>query len=207
MRLFRVALFSGLLLVAIFFAWTQRSPTIETLESENPIGNTFNAPSPLTPSLENLSLNVLTEAPEGTEEDLAVQASKLSGTEIKALSSKSTDSTLNGDERALSVYLLALNQSIAVVPELTSIALTPWSNQLNPRQQEEEQVIRALAIEGLERSPTSLARVSLQKIVNQSASPFLVDRAHRAILSRDGAVSSLEDQDNQALSELLKKTN
>jgi len=138
-----------------------------------------------------------------TSDRLDQMAQGLKGAEIQLLNQVVKDPHADGDLRATSVELLARTKKEESLTALEDITATPWSQQTDPRTQAFEKALRARAIEGIENHPSQTATASLEKVIAQTQDRFLKDHAQRALLFRKGQVSSVEQQDEQALKKLI----
>lgn len=143
----------------------------------------------------------LTDHPEEIEKRLKELAEKMQETDVPELQATALDTTLNGDYRFLSVYILGESSLPKAQESLETIASSPIPTLSEARLTTQEEIIRGQAVEAL-RKPESLKRV-----LAQADNTFVVDRAQRNLLYREGKISAApEQQDQEALTKLLKKT-
>lgn len=135
---------------------------------------------------------------------LLERAQKLTKKELSNLSQIFWTST-NGDERSLSLYLLAHTSNPDVIENLEKIVME--LPELNDEHQGiENQAFQAMAVEGIAQfEDKNLAIKSLENLIQNSKSPWVQDRATRSLLALQGKVPSIETQDRQALKNLLNK--
>lgn len=144
--------------------------------------------------------------PELTQSRLGELANSLSDHHLEVLKETALSQDLNGDERALSVYLLTLNQSSKSLDLLKEVSLAPLPNSTGPLQ-EQEILIRTLTIDGFVHHPeVKRAREFLKLIGEKSEVAAVSDRAQRAYasLSSNGQIPQPETQEKQALEKLLQ---
>lgn len=144
--------------------------------------------------------------PEESNRRLLKWAEKLNQDDLLRLKKKALDFELNGDQRALSVYLLGLSPRAEALAELGEIARSPVPNLPDDRSREFEMIYRAQAIEGLIRpSQPELSRQELQKTIAHVSDSALLDRSIRGLSYLNGSVpSSPKTQDEKALNKLLE---
>lgn len=146
------------------------------------------------------AVSKLTDRPDEEEEHLKDIALHLQDPDIKTLQAQALNPQLNGDERFLSVYILGESTLPSAQESLEEIATTPIPKLHEARLISEEQVLRAQAIESLRDTDR------IKHIIATSNDHFLADRAQRSLLYREGKVSAPEQQDQEALKQLLDKT-
>ncbi len=147
------------------------------------------------------AMSQLNDHPEEIQKRLKDLASKMKETDIPALQETALNTALNGDQRFLSVYILGESSLLKAQEGLETIATSPIPALHDSRLINQEEVIRGQAVESL-RQPESLNRV-----LSKSDNAFITDRAQRNMLYRQGRISSTpEQQDQEALAQLLKKT-
>jgi hypothetical protein len=149
---------------------------------------------------ESESISQLNEHPEEVQHRLKELADQVQEDHVVVLKEKALDTSLNGDERFLSVYILGESRLPKAQEILEQIADTPIPHSKESRLTAQEEIIRGQAIESL-REPASLRRV-LERADNK----FLTDRAQRTLSFREGkTTNSPEKQDQEALGKLLEK--
>jgi len=134
-------------------------------------------------------------------------AENLETADLNLLKIKALDESINGDERFLSIYLLAYNGKDISLDSLQNIALSlvPAPESQNQGLRDLEIQIRAQAIEGLSRFyGNERAKAILEKAAEMQNEAFLRDRANRALYSWR-TQNSIENQDKTALEKLLYK--
>jgi hypothetical protein len=146
--------------------------------------------------------------PQQIEKMLDSYAAQLNADQLKTLQQKAISLESEADLRALSVDLLARNGSDLAIRSLANLALSEIP-QLEPnsipikRRTEFETVLRAMAIEGLQKAKNpDLAKLTVRQIIHKSSNQFLIDRAHRARASLEQGLPSPEKQDEEALKKL-----
>jgi hypothetical protein len=147
------------------------------------------------------AMSQLNDRPEEVQKRLKELADKMRETDVSALQEAALNIALNGDQRFLSVYILGESSLSKAQESLETIASSPIPPMHEARMTNQEEVIRGHAVESLQK-PESLKRV-LARIDNT----FIADRAQRNLHYREGkGTSSPEQQDQEALTQLLKKT-
>lgn len=157
---------------------------------------------------EVLQVGKTTDEPNAVENRMQSIARQMEPEHIQYLEQVLLDRKQGGDERAMAVELLSRNQSEQAENILKNFILQDQGavvNNKGQRQQEQEIIFKAQAIEGIAgREDKSLARKHLDEIANKSSQSFLVDRAKRAKAQIDGQLRSLDSQDNEALKKLIE---
>ncbi|MGZ3743512.1 MAG: hypothetical protein ACXWRE_07855 [Pseudobdellovibrionaceae bacterium] len=149
---------------------------------------------------EATAMSQLNDHPEEVQKRLRDLADKMQEADVPALQATALNTSLNGDQRFLSVYILGESSLPKAQESLESIASAPIPAMHEARLTNQEEIIRGQAVESL-RQPERLKRV-----LAQVDNTFITDRAQRNLLYREGKVSaSPEQQDQEALSKLLKK--
>ncbi|HEY8271380.1 MAG TPA: hypothetical protein VIG33_10875 [Pseudobdellovibrionaceae bacterium] len=192
---------------------TSNPPSVTTLESAAPASATATAKGAggkpafavgefvALVKNEAVAMSQLNDHPEEVEKRLKDLAEKMQEADVPELQATALNTSLNGDQRFLSVYILGESSLPKAQESLETIATAPIPTMSEARLTNQEEIIRSQAVESL-RQPESLKRVLAQ--VNNS---FVVDRAQRSLLYREGKVSRApEQQDQEALSKLIKKT-
>lgn len=144
---------------------------------------------------------LLTDKPDEVQKHLKDLAGQMKEEQVEVLKEKALNTTLNGDERFLSVYVLGESPLQMAQESLEQIASAPIPKLHDSRMTVQEEIIRGQAIESL-REPDRLKRVLASAIADNK---FLMDRAHRTLNYRQGKVSSPEKQDQEVLGKILEK--
>lgn len=138
------------------------------------------------------------------QEDIKIQkrAQNLTEKQKIELKQNSVDMALNQDLRFESIYLLSHAEKVE--DQLAEIVLTPIPSTVKDRMLDFENVLRAQAIEGLQKSKdkTKAAHL-LSEITNKSDNVFLIDRSKRAHNFITNGGDTLETQDNKLLKATL----
>ena len=143
----------------------------------------------------------LTDKPDEVHKRLKDLASQMKEEQVDVLKEKALNTTLNGDERFLSVYVLGESALQAAQEGLEAIAAAPIPKLHDARMTVQEEIIRGQAIESL-REPDRLRRIFTGATADNK---FLMDRVHRTLNYRQGKVSSPEKQDQEILGKILEK--
>jgi len=142
----------------------------------------------------------LQDHPEETQTRLKELASQLKDSDVSLLRDLALDPHADGDARFLSVYILGLSDLEKAQESLETIALTPLPPSHDARLTNQEEILRAEAVESLRQTE------GLKRVLAGTDNSFLGDRAQRNLLYREGKVrASPEQQDQMALTQLLKK--
>ncbi len=138
------------------------------------------------------------------QEDIKIQkrAQNLTEKQKIELKQNSVDMALNQDLRFESIYLLSHAEKVE--DQLAEIVLTPIPSTVKDRMLDFENVLRAQAIEGLQKSKdkTKAAHL-LSEITSKSDNVFLIDRSKRAHNFIINGGDTLEAQDNKLLKATL----
>lgn len=145
----------------------------------------------------------VTQTPENDLKEIKNRAENLTDRDIQALAQDAVNQHSSQDQRFKSVYLLAHNGKVPLV--LKEIIKTPIPENINERDLDFEQILRAQAIEGLENSyEKNFSRQVLSELMQTTDNVFLLDRLHRAKNSLDGISDSSEVQDNKELEKIIE---
>lgn len=142
----------------------------------------------------------LNDHPEEVQQRLKDLADKMQDVDVPVLQKDALNPNLNGDQRFMSVYILGESALAKAQESLEAIAVAPIPNVRDARLMSQEEIIRGQAVESI-RHPETLKRV-----LAQTDNGFINDRAQRNLLYLEGKASSPEQQDKEALTQLLKKT-
>ncbi|OQW49191.1 MAG: hypothetical protein A4S09_03750 [Proteobacteria bacterium SG_bin7] len=154
---------------------------------------------------ESAKIGMVDELPDQTEIRLKNLAMGLGYSDLIKLRENSLDTSLSGEERMLSVYLLGLSQHEYVATFLEEIALTPTNSNENSYSNNFEAIIRLQAIEGIQnRSDKSQSVRSLYYVASRISDSQLLDRTQRAISHYTKGSDNLETQDLKALKKLIR---
>jgi len=145
------------------------------------------------------SISQLNDRPEDVEKRLKELAGKMQESDVSSLQAKALNPNLNGDQRFLSVYILGESTLQKAQESLVAIATAPIPDMHEERMLTQEEVIRGQAVESLRQTE------SLKRVLAHSDNSFINDRAQRNLLYLEGKASSPEQQDREALTQLLKK--
>lgn len=205
------------LLVAVGIAWRHlseietNSPLVRSVASSE-TSTTANSEAPSTPAAaakqsfaemvteEAATMSQLNDHPEEVEKRLKELASKMQESDVPALQENALNPNLNGDQRFLSVYVLGESALAKAQESLEAIASTPLPETREARMLTQEEVIRGHAVESIRHAET------LKRVLARSDNGFINDRAQRNLLYLEGKASSPEQQDQEALTKLLKKS-
>lgn len=147
------------------------------------------------------SMSQLTNQPDEIQKRLKELAGKMHESDVTQLQASALNTSLNGDERFLSVYILGESTLAKAQESLEQIAVTPIPAMHEARLTNQEEILRVQAVESLRQVE------SLKRVLAHTDNSFISDRAQRNLLYREGKVSnSPEQQDQEALSQLLQKT-
>lgn len=153
-------------------------------------------------STEGLASDYLNKDPEQLDIKIKERAQTLTEPQKTELKQNSIDMALNQDLRFESVYLLSHAEKAE--EQLAEIALTPIPSTIKDRMLDFENVLRAQAIEGLEKSKDkNKAAHLLSEITNKSDNVFLIDRSKRAHNFIKNGGDTIEAQDNKLLKATL----
>lgn len=158
---------------------------------------------------EAAKVGVLNPDPQATLANLQGYAETLEPFELSYLQSRALTSGIDGDERALAIFLLTLNPSEMALDLLKDISLAKIDPQLNGGLKDQEISFRALTIDGFSQNPnTQKSKRLLQTIAEQTDSSLVADRAKRALssLSSSGETAPPAVQENNALKKLLQSS-
>ncbi|WP_413288758.1 hypothetical protein [Bdellovibrio sp. HCB337] len=204
------------LLVAVGSAYRQLHQIQEDLVERNPSSSTSSAATnsqaesatavanPKFAELikqEAAAMSQLTKQPEEIQKRLKDLAGKMQEGDVTHLQESALDTSLNGDERFLSVYVLGESALAKAQESLEQIAMTPIPSMKEARLTNQEEILRVQAVESLRHAD------SLKRVLASTDNSFISDRAQRNLLFREGKVTtSPEQQDQEALTQLLKKS-
>lgn len=142
----------------------------------------------------------LVDQPEEVQKRLRELAAKMQESDLATLQESALNPQLNGDHRFLAIYLLGESALEKAQASLETIAISPIPKLEEARMVNQEEILRGHAVESLRETE------SLKRVLAQVDNGFITDRAQRNLLYREGKVSSSpEQQDQEALSQLLKK--
>lgn len=178
---------------------TPSAPTLPATSAQLPIDQRV--------ALWSEQIGQIQENPQVIEESLDQFSSTLSAQDILELK-KIISSSQTQDERFLSTELLVRNRSIEAKQVLKEIALSPESSseKQNAITKSEENALRLRAVEGLLKSDDPhVAKNLLEEVQRKSNNSIIQDRSQRALLSLKGIAKSPEEQDQEALRELLRR--
>lgn len=146
------------------------------------------------------NISRLQDDPEETQKRLKELAGQVKDADVALLQGLALNPHADGDARFLSVYILGLSDLERAQESLETIALTPLPPSHDARLTNQEEILRAEAVESLRQTE------GLKKVLAGTDNSFLSDRAQRNLLYREGKVrASPEQQDQIALTQLLKK--
>lgn len=146
------------------------------------------------------SISQLQADPDGVQDRLKELASQMREEDIGLLQEVALNTALSGDERFLSIHILGESSLFKAQQSLEMIAATPVPQQQEARLTNQEEILRVKAVESLREVE------SLKRVLAKADNSFILDRAQRNLLYREGVTSkSPEEQDQEALSLLLKK--
>lgn len=151
-------------------------------------------------SQETESMSQLNDHPEEVQKRLKDLADKMQESDVPSLQQNALNPNLNGDQRFLSVYILGESTLAKAQESLEAIATTPIPDTHEGRLATQEEIIRGHAVESIRQTE------SLKRVLAHSDNNFINDRAQRNLLYLEGKASSPEQQDQAALTQLLKKT-
>jgi hypothetical protein len=218
MKKLQVVLIVGLL-IAVGSAW-RNLQEIETNSLSAPATNSTSSSTPGAPSdstnpaavkppaAENFAVQVQEEAaaiaqlndrPEEVQKRLKELADKMQESDVSSLQQNALNPNLNGDQRFLSVYILGESALTKAQESLEAIATAPIPETHEGRMTAQEEIIRGHAVESIRHAET------LKRVLARSDNAFINDRAQRNLLYLEGKASSPEQQDQEALTQLLKK--
>lgn len=202
------------LLVAVGTAWRHlneietNSPLVRSVAS-SVTSTTTNSEAPSRPVVkpsfvemvteEAAAMSQLNDHPEEVEKRLKELAGKMQESDVLVLQENALNPNLNGDRRFLSVYILGQSALEKAQESLEVIASTPIPETREARMLTQEEVIRGHAVESIRQAET------LKRVIARSDNSFINDRAQRNLLYLEGKASSPEQQDQEALTKLLKK--
>lgn len=204
------------LLVAVGTAWRH----LNEIETNSPLARTPSstsktasgavvAPAAARTSTENFaalvneeaaSMSQLNDHPEEVQKRLKDLADKMQESDVESLQQNALNPHLNGDQRFLSVYILGESTLAKAQESLEAIATAPIPDMHEVRMTTQEEIIRGQAVESIRHADV------LKRVLARSDNNFINDRAQRNLLYLEGKASSPEQQDQAALTQLLKKT-
>lgn len=183
--------------------------------SESIAGTSDSKSSPKSPdqlTQENLTISnpiirlkskAISTNPEMDLKNIKERAQKLSNTEIEMLVNETVNRQTPPDKRFESVFLLSHNDHIPLV--LKKIVESPLPDSITPQEQDFEHILRAQAIEGIEKGREKpFSKKIIQDLILKTDNSFLLDRLHRAKNSLEGVNGSSEVQDNKQLEKLVE---
>ncbi len=205
------------LLIAVGTVWRN----LQEIETSSPLLNATNsasssAPGALSASInptavkaaDNFAAQVQEEAaamsqmndhPEEVQKRLKALADKMKESDVSRLQQNALNPNLNGDQRFLSVYILGESTLAKAQESLEAIATASIPETHEGRLTTQEEIIRGQAVESIRQVDT------LKRVLAHSDNTFINDRAQRNLLYLEGKASSPEQQDQEALTRLLKK--
>lgn len=146
------------------------------------------------------TISQLNNHPDEVQKRLRELAGQMQDADVALLQKSALNTSLNGDERFLSVYILGESTLEKAQESLETIAATPIPAMKEARLTTQEEILRVQAVESLREAD------SLKRVLSRTDNSFISDRAQRNLLFREGKVSaSPEQQDQEALNQLLKK--
>jgi hypothetical protein len=205
------------LLIAVGTAWRNlheietNSPLVHATNSTStsaPVASSTSANPAAVKPAENFAAQVQEEAaamsqlndhPEEVQKRLKELADKMQESDVPSLQQNALNPNLNGDQRFLSVYILGESTLVKAQESLEAIATAPIPETHEGRLTTQEEIIRGQAVESIRQAET------LKRVLARSDNTFINDRAQRNLLYLEGKASSSEQQDQEALTQLLKK--
>ncbi|MBS1971275.1 MAG: hypothetical protein JSU04_13280 [Bdellovibrionales bacterium] len=148
---------------------------------------------------EAAAMSQLNDHPEEVQKRLKELADKMQESDVPSLQQNALNPNLNGDQRFLSVYILGESTLAKAQESLEAIATAPIPETHEGRLTTQEEIIRGQAVESIRQAET------LKRVLARSDNTFINDRAQRNLLYLEGKASSPEQQDQAALTQLLKK--
>lgn len=148
---------------------------------------------------EAAAMSQLNDHPEEVQKRLKELAEKMQESDVPSLQQNALNPNLNGDQRFLSVYILGESTLAKAQESLEAIATAPIPETHEGRLTTQEEIIRGQAVESIRQADT------LKRVLARSDNTFINDRAQRNLLYLEGKASSPEQQDQEALTQLLKK--
>lgn len=205
------------LMVAVGLAWRHlheietNSPLVRATNSTTPPASGAAIASSSAPAAapenfaamvneEAAAISQLNDHPEEVQKRLKELAGKMQESDVPALQQNALNPNLNGDQRFLSVYILGESTLAKAQESLEAIATTPIPETHEGRLTTQEEIIRGQAVESIRQADV------LKRVLARSDNGFINDRAQRNLLYLEGKASSPEKQDQEALTQLLKKT-
>ena len=147
------------------------------------------------------TISQLNDHPDDVQKRLKDLAAQMQEGDIATLQKSALNTSLGGDERFLSVYILGESSLAKAQESLEAIATTPVPSMQEARLTSQEEILRVQAVESLRQVE------SLKRVLSQTENTFISDRAQRTLLYREKKTSkSPEGQDQEALNQLLKKS-
>jgi len=218
MKKLQLVLIIGLL-VAVGSAWRQlneiqansplarsvkiASTTSETLKDSATAAGAAAAPENFAALFkeETTMISQPNDNPEEVQKRLDHLAGKMQESDVKVLQENALNPKINGDQRFLSVYILGKSHLQKAQESLEAIASAPFPEIREARMTVQEEIIRGQAVE-------SIRQVDMiKRVLSRSDNNFINDRAQRNLMFLEGKASSPEQQDQSALTQLLKKKN
>lgn len=147
--------------------------------------------------------------PARTQDRLSLWASELTKEDLQGLGKLALNAEVEADERALCVELLGLNRSDDALEALEQVVAAPVPQGGPERSVEFEVALRALSIEFMGRAGSTEARKrALAQVSKSQENAFLNDRIQRTLqhLRSPDTIASPDEQDRQALSQLLERS-
>jgi hypothetical protein len=155
--------------------------------------------TPLMSKLREEAQNVgQTQDPVAAQKALEDLAAQVTSEDVISLRNKSLDSTVNTDERALTVQVLTLSPLKEAQDALLDIAASQAPERGEDRKNLEEGVLRAQAVEGLK------SEESLSEVIKRTSNSFVADRAQRALNHLAKGSPSPKEQDEKALKKVIE---
>ncbi|MBY0555277.1 hypothetical protein K2P97_12165 [bacterium] len=156
---------------------------------------------------EAVQMAQLQNDPEAVQVRLMALAKEMSSSDVQSLYELISDDKKDGDQRALAIELLSLKNDTASMLALQNFVGNNKNVNGNKwdRKKELETVLRAQAVEGIASFPQKDIAIStlgfLQSKVDEK---FLSDRISRAAAGLNNLAPSLQQQDEEALKNLLE---
>ncbi|MGZ3686015.1 MAG: hypothetical protein ACXVCI_19325, partial [Bdellovibrionota bacterium] len=145
--------------------------------------------------------------PKATQKRLEESARLLTPEEIRWLAAQARDIKNDPDARFFAAYMLGLSHNVEAVNALEELAVSPVPASRNERIMEQEQALRASAIEGMSLSCKDFpvpVKDGFTDIISRQANEFLRDRSNRGLYACQFG-KSIEAQDKEALQKLREK--
>jgi len=147
------------------------------------------------------TISQLNDHPEEVQKRLKDLANQMRDADVETLQKSALNASLKGDERFLSVYILAESNLPKAQESLEAIATAPIPKMQEARLTNQEEILRVQAVESLRQAD------SIKRVLAQTDNSYISDRAQRNLAYREKKVSSSpEQQDQAALTQLLNKS-